>query len=269
MADVVFTMPGKVGDNLCRLPIAYQYSKQHGCRVDVCLDQGSGGLVTLLAGEPWVDQAFCTDGIVHYEQGGQPIDFGKGGEFWGRWQRVYHLGYRGYPVTNLTVASVHDTPINQTALLTEPCLRFSRKPTRNILLHCESSRRNEDEFTAATLADILDATAMPFETLVIAHHQTRPEDPMYDRLRRHDHGLVHCPDFADIARLAEEAVMFTTFSAASCLAYIAKLPLVVVLAGPTLNHYSAGQSYYGLDSYILDDRSRAAAALHERLTHGT
>src|SRR5690348_14468168 len=62
MADVVFTMPGKVGDNLCRIPIAYQYGKQHGCRVDVCLDQGSACLMSLLAGEPWVDQVFCTDG---------------------------------------------------------------------------------------------------------------------------------------------------------------------------------------------------------------
>jgi hypothetical protein len=269
VAEVIFTMPGKVGDNLCRLPIAYQYAKQHDCRVDICLDWGSAGVARLLAEEPWVDQAFCTDGVIHYQQGGQPIDFGKGPAFWRQWTQVYHLGYRGYPVGNLTAAAVNDTPIDLVGLITEPCLRFVRRSARNILLHAESSRRAEDEFTAAMLADVLDAGGIPFETLVIAHHETAPEHPMYARLRRHPHRFVACPELADIATLAEEAVTFTTFSAASCLAYAAKLPVVVACAGETwLVHYDAGRSHYGLDAYVKDDREHASAALRERLHQG-
>ena len=59
---------------------------------------------------------------------------------------------------------------------------------------------------------------IPFETLVIAHHETVPEHPMYARLRSHPHRFVACPELADIAALAEDAVTFTTFSAAACLA---------------------------------------------------
>jgi hypothetical protein len=269
VADVLFTLPGKVGDNLCRVPIAYQYSKQRRCPVDICLDNNSAGLIPLLSNEPWTDRVFCADGVSDYGMGGQPIDFGRDDELRAAYREVYHLGYRHYPSGNLTACTINDTPIDDKFLLTDSCLSFARRPVRNLLLQCESSRRGEDEFAVNTLADILEAGAVSSDGIVISTFQTRSEDPLYDRLRKYGPRFEHCDGFLDIARLAQDSVMFTTFSAASCLAYIAKFPLVVVSSGATgLQHYDCQRSYYGLDRYIRHDTAAAARALKE-LKNGT
>ena len=145
MADVLFTLPGRLGDNLHRLPIAYQYAKQYRCLVDLCLDSiWSTNLVSLLVQERWVDLVFCTDGIISDACGGQPWHFGKPDAHWTSWQAAYHLGFRFYPRRddNLTLfASAYSgCPIDPINLLTEPCLDYPvQGPITDLAIHVQAS----------------------------------------------------------------------------------------------------------------------------------
>jgi hypothetical protein len=109
MADVLFTLPGKIGDNFFRLFIAHRYALEQHAPVDLALDLGSRCMVSLLNQQSWTDRVFTANGIDRYEAGGQPFDFGPPenlavppeGTTPQVWQQVYHLGYRRDPGPNL------------------------------------------------------------------------------------------------------------------------------------------------------------------------
>ncbi len=70
-SQTVFTLPGKLGDNLARLPIAARYARERRREVDVCVDEHTAhALLPLLSGLPWVAQAFAATGVTSDGCGG-------------------------------------------------------------------------------------------------------------------------------------------------------------------------------------------------------
>src|ERR1051326_5235342 len=130
MADTVFVLPGRTGDNILKLPICYQWAKQNNQKIDIILDDiWSWGMVPLLQWEPWVDQVECWSGIVSDACGGQPMDMGRLPEMWERWRTVHLLGYRSFPERPcLMTAALNQSglDIDRTDLYTEPCLSYPR-----------------------------------------------------------------------------------------------------------------------------------------------
>lgn len=141
MADTIFTFPGKLGDNLFRLPIAYQYAIQNNCVVDLCFDEGSKILVNLVKTQDWVENSFVSDGIVNHHCGGQPVDFGKDEWFKSKWKNVFHLGFRSFPNGHFGVeACIHSgTPIDPQSIFTSSCFPGKIGIPNNLLIHVESA----------------------------------------------------------------------------------------------------------------------------------
>lgn len=116
--NVVFTMPGKMGDALMQWPIVHQYIKQTGRRVDIWMDEKTcKPLVNLFKAQPGVDEVLLRGGIENYNCGGQPfhfdldffdLDLGDLGD-----RVIYHLGFRKFPERQGTLQSLQDsrTPI--------------------------------------------------------------------------------------------------------------------------------------------------------------
>ncbi len=143
MGDTLFTLPGRLGDDVLRLSIAYQYSKQSGQPVDIALnDHWDNGLIPVLQREAWVNKVFTQPGIVSDGCGGQPWDFGVDWSSFD-YEHVYHLGYRSFPFGNCLMTSALDQSgleIDRTNLYTEPCLDYPVSPDiTNLAIHVDAS----------------------------------------------------------------------------------------------------------------------------------
>ena len=112
--NVVFTMPGKMGDALMQWPIVHQYIKQTGRTVDLWLDEKTcKPLVNLFKAQPGVDQVELRGGIENYNCGGQPFHFNLEPEDIGE-RVVYHLGLRKFPERQITLQSLQDSRVSIT-----------------------------------------------------------------------------------------------------------------------------------------------------------
>jgi hypothetical protein len=249
MADVLFTLPGRLGDNLLRLPIAYQYAKQYGCLVDLCLDSiWSVSLMSLLGQEKWVDRVFSIPGIISDGAGGQPWDFGKSDDYWVSWQTVYHLGFRFHPRRddNLTLFALAHSgcPIDPINLLAEPCFAYPvRHPVTDLAIHVQASNGDQrTQLVRGALLSVWDRIVPEFETIHIVAHEPDPQyyAPFFELGRTHffeDGG-----DFRLLAGLLTRSLLVGTNSAMWTLARCLKSP-VICLIDPISNFIVPGESY--------------------------
>lgn len=241
--SVVFTLPGKVGDNICKIPIAYQYSKQVNQSVDIILDQNSAGLIDLLQPEEWVNEAYILPGIMHYGLGGQPFDFGQHARLSDWYDEVYHLGYREFPWHNLTESVVKYSnldEIHKDQLLLESCLNLSVTSPKRLLIEIDSSRDVCNRITAKVLSECVNAGV----EIIIAHHQYSPSDPIYAGFKKYNPQFVYTKNMRELAKLMQESLLLTTFSYASCIGYIMKANQIAINAGCTLGHFAPMSSWY-------------------------
>ena len=169
MKPLLFTFPGKIGDNLLRLPVAYQYCRQNYIKADICLDSKSAVLISLFKKQKWVNDVFLDDGVWDYSYGGQPYDFRKDDEFKRRYENVFHLGFiancygqkhdfnndldfrkqynsikptnRNLPLLNTTLISAiqSECGIDLKNLLTEPSIQFEQKPLKSLCIHINTA----------------------------------------------------------------------------------------------------------------------------------
>lgn len=258
MADTIFTLPGKIGDNICKLPIVARWCKQYGQSADVCLDLSSSCMVSLVRTLPSIDKVFVSDGIIPEKSvpGGQPYDFGKDALFRKFWKNVYHLGYKTYPWCNLTLGSVNDVPIDLTNILTECILPFPVQKPKFLAISAESTRPHSDKEVIDTLLPILSDAKKLFDGVyVITIKKNYQEDPNYTELE----DAIFSNDGGDLtitAKLMAQSALVTSHSSMSCLAYILKSPQVsIVNPNVELPHFTSKQSYYGLDTYIEPNQS--------------
>ncbi len=249
MADILFTLPGKVGDNLGRIPIAYQYSKQFNTKVDVALDLMSDGVLNLIKSEPWIENAFLAHGVHDYGMGGQPWDFGRTHEWLQSYKQIFHLGYVNFPFGNITLSSINATPINRESLLTEPSLSIPYKGPKNLVISTESNREQTNINCVHTVSLALPQLRNHFEKVIFITDGNH--DYYYKDVNLLDAEFFNDnKDMRQTAELMSESIVLTTYSSMSMLAYLQKTPQVVLLPGyAVLPHYDCRQSYYVKDTW--------------------
>lgn len=171
MLNTLFTLPGKKTDNLMRLPVAYQYSRQHDTKIDICLDKNSELLASVLKNQDWIENILIEDGIKNYNFGGQPIDFGKHEEFSKKYNNVFHLGYRPKmaPDDNLTISAAGQArcPIDLKPLLSEACIATKIKPTKFLCIHLNANDAELNKDVFDTLMPILPKVRKYFEKIYV------------------------------------------------------------------------------------------------------
>lgn len=138
--SVVFTMPGKLGDALHQLPVAYHWHKQTGEPFEVWADENTcKPLVPLLQSQPGVSEVKLIPGVENWNCGGQPFHMNlPTSAFQGN--TVYHLGLRGFPVRQLTLQCLDsakvpvdvdvETLTNEPSLVIEP-----QEPKNRLVVH--------------------------------------------------------------------------------------------------------------------------------------
>lgn len=263
--NTIFTLPGKLGDNLCKLPIAHQYSLQNNCKVDLCLDNASYKLLPLLQSQSWVNTAFCIDGITEYFCGGQPYHFNQEQYFTSNWTNVYHLGYKTFPDNNLTLSSLSDVPIDSINLLSQNCIdQVEYKNPDGIILEAQSSRPYANE-EVIRCADIVMSNLNT--KLYISLFEE--DESKYQCLLKYNPQFILSTSFTDMVETLKDKVLLTTYSAISCLAYICKYPQVIYYEQSTsLNHFDFGLSWYDRQHCIRSDSRLVQEKLGELLQYG-
>ena len=110
-SNVYMTLPGKLGDAVLELPIAYWYAKQKGVKVNLWLDKNTlKPLVPLLEVQSWVGDIELRGGVESYHCGGQPFHMNlETADFLDR--RVFHLGLRVMPQRQITLQTMADCKV--------------------------------------------------------------------------------------------------------------------------------------------------------------
>ncbi len=186
MAETLFTLPGRIGDNLARLKVAHRWARERRARVDLCLDPASGPLEGLLLAQDWVDRVLYAE-VHNYNFGGQPWDFGKDAWFRARYREVWHLGFRAIePITrHLTHEALERSgcPVRREGLLEEPCIALERGAPRDLLVHLEASPDKPEVRRQAleTLLPVFGILARAFRRIRFAGLD--PDSPLYAPFR--------------------------------------------------------------------------------------
>lgn len=226
-------MPGMLGDNMFKVPVAYQISKQLGVQVDVVVDEGSHCLCSLLNAQPWVNEAKPTHGVLGHPLGGQPWDFGRDAEWRAAYDQVWHLGFRHFPGTNM-IANTRDQCgfqfENPDAVVNERPILGEWKNCTKLALAIESSYPPRAEQTLRTILPIRDQLAEMFDEVhLIAHAWGEGE---YGQLLENPKYRLH-KDEGDLnltVNLLDESLLVGTYSsmwamAAACV----KCPQVCIM----------------------------------------
>lgn len=95
---ILTTFPGKIGDALWSLPTVRAISRHFGVPVHFAItpefDRAGAGLLRLIGEQEYIASTFALPGWeVEYKECMQPREPEVGGE----WDRVFHLGYYGWP----------------------------------------------------------------------------------------------------------------------------------------------------------------------------
>lgn len=98
---VLFTFPGKLGDALHQWPIAKTWAEENNQKIEVGLGRTAWLLEHLLAAQPCVSRVHRLEGITNEDVGGQPWHFSFVADNSKEWDRVVHLGFRGFPTRGL------------------------------------------------------------------------------------------------------------------------------------------------------------------------
>jgi hypothetical protein len=140
VSETVATYPGKLGDALMQWPVMYQWSQQTGKTFTAWLDEKTcAGLKNLFESQACCDKVEFKPGIENYMAGGQPFHFNlESSDFKDR--TVYHMGYRSFPVRQLTLESAENAKlsvkIDRRKLAQEPSFSFSGIEQKNrVVLH--------------------------------------------------------------------------------------------------------------------------------------
>lgn len=240
MSDTVFTFPGKLGDALMQWPVAYHWAKTNGKTFTAWADEKTcSGLKNLFESQDVCDGVEFKPGIENYMCGGQPWHFNLDTkEFSGK--AVYHLGYRSFPVRQLTLESLETCKISgrvdRRKMAQEPSFLFSGIEQRNrVILHgnpiCPHSRATPQFWKF--LAGIAKELEAEFDELVFVGSQRDREmgGRIYGWEEFNDEG-----DWLPLAKLmAGSRLVIACGSAPAVLGGALKVPTVRV-HDPIQNH---------------------------------
>jgi len=262
MSNVLFTMPGKIGDNLAKVPVIYQYWKQTGIKSDVCLDKESYILKDFFSNQPWADNVFISEGVTNYGFGGQPFDFGKDAEFRQKYKDVYHLGYKtngempNIASTNLTevALAVSKCPIDPLYLLSEPSIEFEKKKIKNLCIHIDTHEEFRAEPAKNTILPILEDIMPYFENIYFLGLFENPS--FYDEFKKFDN-IKFFDDEGDLNKVVDllsESLLIGTFSSMWVLASLMKIDQIVIRC-PRINwtNKESSDKETWFDPYKFDD----------------
>lgn len=239
MSDTVFTLPGKLGDNIFKIPVVYQYCKQNNInKVDICLDKKSRILIDFLKTQNYINTAFYLDGILNYDMGGQPYNFGEetNGFLQNTYKKVYHLGFREYPYYNLTIESViqSDIPIKLDNLLIEPSLNINFLTDKYLILHFEISGDNKNTLhrqkeSIECVEQIIEKLTLIFPKIFII--STERDLSIYSNLLKYNNIniLNDNGNLFQTAKLLAESYFIGTFGSMWALKSIIGGPLTVIM----------------------------------------
>lgn len=253
-ADVVFSLPGKLGDNLARLPLVSRYAHSRNVNVDVVIDTHTApALYPLLTSLPYIGKVTVAHGITSDGCGGQPWDFGAPAWFTARYKEVYHLGYRRFPLGCLTVESLPPNwpdDVSPHNLLNERPLGITwdrqgflaERPVLHLSAH--SSRGHADIATKDTFYNA---------------YRNLGLEKRFDYWYRPDEAEV---PLLDVAKQMSTHCVVTTYSAMAQLATIIGAPCVVLipLGGYGLGHFDSRQRWY--PGWRVGDEYDAAGLVH-------
>ena len=149
MSDTVFSFPGKLGDAIMQWPIAYHWARQTNKYFTAWMDERTcSGLKNLFESQGMCDGVEFKTGIENYHCGGQPWHFNLKTEDFSD-KTVYHLGYRQFPVRQLTLETLENCKlpvrIDRRKIAQEPSFSFVGVEQKNrVILHgnpiCPHSR---------------------------------------------------------------------------------------------------------------------------------
>lgn len=228
----LFTLPGKIGDNFMRLPIAYQYAKQNNVKVDLCIDEKSVPMASLLQQQPWVNKIIISNGIDNYNLGGQPFDFGKTNEFKIYYEHVYNLGFNPSQapiIGNLTLESLSGSkcPIDAHDILISPSIGFKQKPIKDLCIHLESSHAPRSIEAFEILRKSIDTLLAMFENIYIissSEEYDYTEFTKYSKVKIfNDNG-----DMSKTVELLSGSILIGTYSSMWTLANCMKIKQVII-----------------------------------------
>lgn len=239
MATILFTLPGRLGDNFFHLPVAYQWSLQNSQPVDIAVDPKSAPIISLLEGEDWIEKAFVSEGLP---------DFNYDENFWwtstkhwsAYYSNVFHLGFRSHPgrYENLITAThkQSDVVVDEEKLLTEPCLHYPVKTQRKLAIHTESSQRGwrTEQLEKWITLSIITLTEEFDEIWIVAKDPTFHFYSIWLKYPRFYH-LEDGGDFRKIAQLLSESVLLSVNSAIWAMSDCIKSPCLMginFLTGP-------------------------------------
>lgn len=159
MSDTLFTLSGKIGDNLARLPIAYKFAKQHSIKVDLLIDNASTPIKKLLEDEEWVENVIVSNKSISYGYGGQPYNMHMTKEDELSYKKVFHLGYRIVPITeHFTIQSLRgsECPLDESDILDQRPITINHKKIKNILVHIDAAKDSMRREAKALLLSVWD-----------------------------------------------------------------------------------------------------------------
>lgn len=278
MKELLFTFPGKVGDNLLRLPVAYQYCKQNSIKTDICLDTKSEFLISLFQKQKWVDKVFIDDGVWDYSYGGQPYDFRKDEEWKKEYEKVFHLGFlsncygefadfnnneafrkiyesvlptpREHPLLNITLISAIQSKSNIELdnLLTEPSIEFEKKDIKNLCIHIKTQTPERNIESKESILYIYDKLLSLFETIYIIGKESDKKEYLAFLNNNKTFIFDDGGDLNKTVDILSESILIGTYGSMWALANCMKIKQVIIW-----NHWdlSQGKSSYDDDRWIL------------------
>jgi len=258
-SKVLMTMPGLIGDNFAMCPIAYQYSKQYKIPVDICLDNYSAIMKSVLNKQDWIKNIFLSDGIQHQKMGGQPYDFGRHEEFLKYYEKVYHLGFKkdfssnveiDADITKMLLVHNSDVPIDVNKIFDEPCIKYEKKKIKYLCVHIDSNRYLANAESQSLLRVIFKKIHKNFDKIFfIGLHR----DPNLYKPFLNNKKCVVFDDGGDLNKIVDlfsESILYGTYSSMRELARCMMIDQITVMSG--WNPLSHRKSKYAGEYWVMD-----------------
>lgn len=175
MSKVLFTLPGKIGDNLARLPVAYRFSLENECKVDLYIDKGSIPIYDILKVQDWVREVNICSVDLSYGYGGQPYTMFLTPQMQQEYDKVYHLGFR--PGQNIndhfTLCSLRgsETPVKEDGILALQPIKLSHSKIKNLIIHMDAAKQTMRDQAKRTLLPVF--KDIPYEKMIVVGVDSR------------------------------------------------------------------------------------------------
>jgi hypothetical protein len=234
LSETIFTLPGKIGDNIFKIPIIYQYCKQGNKKCDILLDNNSGSIFKLLKSQDYINNILFDDGISNYNMGGQPFDFGKNEYLKSIYKNVYHLGFRKHPMDkNLTIFSMNecglDEQLKDCEILEQKCLNIENKFQNILCIHMESSEEYRNKDVENIIYPIWDDLIQRFNEIYFICKDKKNE--RYNKYIKNDKVKIFDDneDMYSVAELLSKSLYIGTYSSIWALGNCLKIPQIVIM----------------------------------------